>query len=351
MADNPLIDEDALLAPIPGDEPAGGPVPFTVREQLEAGRREDDPASYAPDDPTRPTEFRKADWAGVIRLARTALTTQSKDLLTSSRLTEALTRLHGFAGLASGLRVQRRLVEEAWDRLRPEIDDPNDLEVRAGPFNWLGDPDRGARFPGTVRDVPLLSSEGGPVSWNDWKKSQDPRNAALRESIEKAIAAAAPDACKAVADCLDAAAAELTGLTDALAKRMGPQAPSLTGLIQAVADCRTLASQIVARKGPAGPAADASPAAATAPVAAPAAPGVVLPSSLPATRDEIYRRLGELARLLRQMEPHSPIPYLILRAVELGSMPFPQLLRAMVRDNGVIEELNRELGIKPEPEG
>ena len=37
------------------------------------------------------------------------------------------------------------------------------MEIRAGPFHWLSDADRGARFPNTVRDVPLVAVNGEKV--------------------------------------------------------------------------------------------------------------------------------------------------------------------------------------------
>ena len=49
------------------------------------------------------------------------------------------------------------------------------------------------------------------------------------------------------------------------------------------------------------------------------------------SREQAYRQLAQAAAVLRQLEPHSPIPYLIQRAVELGSMPFPQFTQAFVR--------------------
>ena len=45
------------------------------------------------------------------------------------------------------------------------------------------------------------------------------------------------------------------------------------------------------------------------------------------------------------MEPHSPIPYLIKRAVSLGRLPFPSLMRQVIREPVVLTELNREFGI------
>ena len=74
------------------------------------------------------------------------------------------------------------------------------------------------------------------------------------------------------------------------------------------------------------------------------------PSGAIASRAEAYRRLAEAANVIERLEPHSPIPYLVRRAVELGSMPFPLLMRALIRDSSVLHEMNRELGIKDESE-
>ena len=70
-----------MIAPISGDSPAGGSVPFAVREKLEEYRKEVDPNDFAPDDPLRPESAQKADWAAVVRLAQETLTETSKDLL------------------------------------------------------------------------------------------------------------------------------------------------------------------------------------------------------------------------------------------------------------------------------
>src|SRR5262249_49186111 len=70
----------------------------------------------------------------------------------------------------------------------------------------------------------------------------------------------------------------------------------------------------------------------------------------PVSRDDVYRQLTEAADLLQRLEPHSPIPYLIQKAIELGAMPFPKLMKALIRNDDIIKEMNRELGIKEEGE-
>jgi len=65
-------------------------------------------------------------------------------------------------------------------------------------------------------------------------------------------------------------------------------------------------------------------------------------------------RLGEQTAAegspLERLEPHSPVPFLVRRAVELGALPFPLLMQELIRDANVLSEMNRELGIKQRQE-
>jgi type VI secretion system protein ImpA len=342
MAAPPLLDFTKLLAPISEATPAGVPLPFEVRETLAQGRIEDNPDDFKPDDPMRPATFKKADWPGVAKLAQETLAKTSKDLLVAARLTEALVKLHGFAGLRDGLHLMRMLVEQCWDRLYPTIED-GDLELRAGPLHWLDDPDLGARFPNTLRMAPLIFfGDSGRYSWLDSRLSQEGRGKVSRDDFEKAVLAMPFPRCEAVAAELAACREELKLLTQALAVRMGPAAPGLTTIRQAVDECNTLIQEIVQRKRPAEEPKGDIP-------GEKAAAGAGLSAKNIASRAEAYRQISRAAAVLKELEPHSPIPYLIQRAVELGSMPFPELIKDLVRDPKIIQELNRELGIKEAP--
>jgi type VI secretion system protein ImpA len=349
MASPPLLDFDSLLAPIPGDNPAGGAIPFEIREKLEEGRKEIVLEDYDKDDPARPTEAKKADWAGIVRLAKDTLTKTSKDLLVSARLTEALVKQNGFSGLRDGLHLMRLLVDQCWDRINPSIED-GDLEVRAGPFNWLADAEKGARFPHSLRRAPLIVDDkpgrGDKIkklSWLDWRLSQDGKGAVTRADIDKVIMETPRERFQAVDEDVNQCVDELTQLLQVLNGKMGPAAPGLIDLRGAVEDCRKLVKQIMAQKGgEEGEGSDGT--------GGSAAEGGGAAGGKAGSRDQAYRQLAQAAALLRQLEPHSPIPYLIQRAVELGSMPFPQLIRALIREQNVLSELNRELGIK-EQEG
>lgn len=346
MASPPLLDFAALIEPVPGENPAGDSIPFEVKQKLEEGRKEDNPDDFAPDDPAR-QNLKKADWPSVIRVAKETLTRSSKDLLVAARLTEGLTRQHGYAGLRDGLHLLYELVENCWDRINPSIED-GDLEVRAGPFNWLDVADRGARFPETILRVPLVLGDDEPYSWRDRNPSSGAPARVSLDDFEKAIQRTPAEYCQNVADDLAQSQEELNNLVNSLAAKMGDASPGLTGVRQSLEQCQSFYQQVLLRKRVGTTTGIVSPGVATADTQ----PGTesLSVNRVVSSRADAYRQLAQAAAVLQQLEPHSPIPYLIQRAVDLGAMPFPQLIRELVRDSNIIAGLNRELGIKEESE-
>lgn len=342
----PVIDFKSLVQPISVDEPAGGSVPFGVKEQLEQARKEINPESFAADDPMRPEDYVKADWSSIISLTQETLRETSKNLLVAARLMEALSKKHGFVGLRDGLHLMRLLVEVCWDRLDPPLED-DDAEVRAAPFHWIDDADRGAVFPNSVRTMTLLSAGGNSFSWAQWQASQGGPDKG-GDVVEKTISAANREQCQSLVDNLSQGITELKFLAQYLASKLGSDAPGFTSLRPAMDDCLRLAKQILQRKGPAPSAASDENGDTSAADAANGGtgPAVGMGRSRLSTREDIYRALAEAADALERLEPHSPVPFLVRRAVELGALPFPLLMAALIRDSGVLSEMNRELGIK-----
>jgi len=357
METPPPLDIQALLAPIPGSDPAGENLFSSMKDKLDPARKEIRPDAFPPDDPRRPAEFKKADWPFIVREVQQALIGRSKDIRLAARMTEAETKCRGFAGLRDGLRLMRLLVEQCWNRLQPALDEDGDLGNRAAPFHWLNDETGGAFFPNTVRAVPLVSN--GAEGEYGWIHFYGPKNTNLKASeaaalkidqmnAEKAIPTTAPEQCQANLTALMQSQEELAQLEKVLDKTMGEQAPALNSLRDAVQDCLDLAQSLAKRRGPVpAPAQQATVAAGKNPPEAPGAPPP--PEKAELTRDAVYQRLAEAAAVLQKLEPHSPIPYLIRRAVDLGAMPFPQLMKALISDAKALDEMNRGLGIKEPP--
>lgn len=65
-----------------------------------------------------------------------------------------------------------------------------------------------------------------------------------------------------------------------------------------------------------------------------------------ASRQEALRRLTEIAGYFEKTEPHSPVSYLVNRAVAWGNMPLDKWLRDVVKDDSVLAGIRETLGIK-----
>ncbi|MFC7538661.1 hypothetical protein ACFQU2_03305 [Siccirubricoccus deserti] len=53
-----------------------------------------------------------------------------------------------------------------------------------------------------------------------------------------------------------------------------------------------------------------------------------------ASRDAAYQRLEEVAQYLEALEPHSPVPALLRRAIGWGRMQLPELLAELMKEEG-----------------
>ncbi|QGJ71950.1 Hypothetical protein PBC10988_36630 [Planctomycetales bacterium 10988] len=358
---DPILDFNTLLKPIPGEDPSGDMIPFDVRENLDEMRKEVNPELYDADDPRRPKEPKKADWEGIETLCIETLTETTKDLNIVVRLMEALTKAHGFAGLRDGFHLSRLLFEKCWDRLRPEMEDEEeDLDMRSGPYNWLDDESKGALFPITIHSVPVLMlPDGTTYSWQDWRNGQEGKGHVSSEEFEQAVFNTPRQYLKNnIADATNAVK-ELQLLKTVMEAKLMYEAPGFTALGPALNDCRGLLLQIEQKLGP-DEEEEAAEAGGTemqpmseqgvgmpAQMLSPAqAASVIQRQQVGATREDIYNQLHKAATALQKLEPHSPIPYLLLKAVELGRMPFPKLMKRLIRDGSVIEEMWREIGIQ-----
>ncbi len=277
-------------------------------------------------------------------------------MLTAARLTEAILKVHGeelrgFAGLRDGLQLMRRMLDECWDRIYPPIEEEGDEEVRAAALSWLDDNDRGARFPLSIRTTPLVLFEGKGLSWKDWKDSNQPseNQEAIKENFSKAVEEAPRETCQSVADDLAECLTEVVELDRVLEAKLGTYAPSISNLRQAVYDCQVLAQQILDAKRPRPRRGLQKRVWRPDPAAVNRMDRVRrYRRGRPAmnSRAQVFQTIAEAARILRQLEPHSPVPFMLERAVELGALPFPELMKVLIRNPDVLTTLGREPGVK-----
>jgi predicted component of type VI protein secretion system len=64
------------------------------------------------------------------------------------------------------------------------------------------------------------------------------------------------------------------------------------------------------------------------------------------SRTEAYYRLAEAAEYLLRTEPHSPVPYLVKRAVQWGNMSLTELLYEFIGNPDDLVMIQRLLGMR-----
>jgi type VI secretion system protein ImpA len=350
------LDIESLVAPITGANPSGESLRYAgTYDAIQEARRADD--ALAQGDWQRATQV--SDWRGVIELATTALATRSKDLQLAAWLLEASIKAHGFAGLRDGLGLMRELMERFWDTVYPEVED-GDLEFRAAPIEWIND-----RLPEAVKAVPIArSSVGDQYAWWHWHESrtvenlgrQNPeaRELALAEGkisgeeFDKAVAALPRAHWEEMFETLSEARGELTQLDAAVGERFGRDAPSLVALKEATEEVRTLIESIVKRKRELDPdaAAARSSTAEDGVAASREASGESGGGGMLRDRAAALRQLAEVAAFFRRTEPHSPVAYLVQRAVQWGHMPLEDWLKEVINDVTVLARVRETLGLK-----
>lgn len=162
-------DVEAVLLPVDTVAPAGADLRYQpIFDEIKSARRlaEADPTELAP-------------WKKVAELVLKA-TTRSKDIQLAIWLLEAFARTDGFRGASSGLVIVRRLLEQYWDTLYPQVDpdDVDPLGYRRALLHWIDD-----KLPLILKSVPLTGPPSfyGLVHYEVTQKTGDEKKALLDE--------------------------------------------------------------------------------------------------------------------------------------------------------------------------
>jgi type VI secretion system protein ImpA len=347
MATAPLLDFDALLTPIPGDNPAGAALRYAGDyDELKN-------LLPKPDRDAFEASGQEGQWAKLVQLSSQKLRDKSKDLSIAAWLTEGLVHQHGFAGFRDGLMLIRRLCDEFWESIYP-LPDEGDWEVRAAPMQSLLERNGSlwvAEIP--LTKAPLRSPDTDeliPVTYNLWHAivvAQLEDKKPLAGAMEQAGADSPTDFLLGLYDDMKQAEEALQSLKLTLAEKLGPVAPGVVSVAEAISKCKSRVATVLTKRGvnvdqPAGENGE------TAGEEGSEAAGSNGSSSGPIrSREAALDRLREVADFFRRTEPHSPVPYLIQRAINWSRMSFQELLIELVKDENSRMEISSTLGIRP----
>jgi len=300
------------------------------------------------------TNLKVADFGQVEKLCREALEKKSKDLQIAAWLAEAWLKRQRFSGLASGLSLFAQLVDRYYAAgLFPELGDDDDPSARFALVEWIDDV-----FTDRVRTTPLGSVvEGQGFSLVDWERggqnsgsnNQDGDGSArvTRESLLARISLGGGTRWTDVATDVATAIVAAESVEQAFAAH-AQQSPTLRRLREVLATIERLARDAARTSGEfvAASAAVSSNADGRGDVAM-FGSAVANNSTGPIqSRADAYYRLAEAAEYLMRTEPHSPVPYLVKRAVQWGNMSLTQLLTEFIGNPEDLVTIQRLLGMR-----
>lgn len=349
---NEAIDEASrLLVPISAEAPAGTSLRYEgTYERVREARREDD-ASIPQGVWERP--LKAANPSVVVRLCEDALTSRSKDLQLAVWLADGWVVLEGLRGVTRGVALVLGLCERFWETMFPELDGDGD-DLRVALVDWLDDSlaqrARLVRLGDERSAFSILEWERAGTEARDGASIEAPQ-APSRESMLARISLTGSKTWVAVRSEVGAALAAIDALEGHLAQRL-PALTSLRHSKDVLRAIQTVARDVLRSSGEPESAslteddveAGAPEAVEAGPRAHASADGVIV------SRADAYRRLTEAADYLLHTEPHSPVPYLVKRAIVWGNMSLAELLQEFIGNADDLVAVHRLLGMRAREE-
>lgn len=330
------IDVEALLQEVSPEAPCGPDLEydpaFVSLEQEAVGKPEVQYGSTI-------TPAVPPDWKVVRRMA-SELIGRSRDLRLALHLVRANLALTGIGGMADGIALIERLLDQRWDSVHPQLDpdDDNDPTMRINSLAVLSDAGVLVR---ELKDAPLVMMPGlGPftvklleIANGEQPPAADQEKIAL-SSIEGALADLDAERLNAGVDALKRTLDSVVNIEVILVRQVGSsQALNLDALTRPLRK----AHEFLARQQKEVPVEEAAEApaegeAGDAPAGAARAPRAAGISGEIGSREDVLRMLDKLLQYYARYEPSSPIPILLERAKRLAPMNFLQIMQDLAPD-------------------
>ncbi|OXL28007.1 type VI secretion system protein TssA [Psychrobacter sp. DAB_AL32B] len=372
--DNSLvINIDALIAPIDGSHHGvGEDLIFDPRiDAIVAARQEDDPLLAQGN---WVTELKVADWDFVKNQCADLLSHTSKDMKLALWYVDALSHTDHLAGISQGLSLLQALNDEYWLTMYPPLDGEEDsMDIRAGLLSWFV-----KALTDDIKQLSLADTKAGNYNYNyyltardhDKQRQQNPdsetSNQLTLSDYNHAIKTSSETWQQALMANLRAVTEQWQTLTDQLNNLMGMDAPvfapvtdllvaltqHLRPLIPEYSDDNSMSAQdsvadTINRMG------DSESAISDSSGQSVSTKNVTSTSFNPSNRDHQSNRqqalklLGQIQDYFATNEPHSPVTFLLGRAIDWADMPLDQWLTHIIKNEDQLSTLSDMIGIQP----
>lgn len=340
-----------LLNPIPGKLPCGKYLRYTeIYDHIREARREED--DNLPQGVWK-TEVKKADWEKVSQICQAALIHQTKDLQIAAWLTEAWLHLEGLPGLAKGLKLITQLTQKFWKNIHPQVSQKNP-DLRTNPYEWMN-----SKLSKSIQTImiSLPSDKSGHayrfLDYTDANRPRAGKNASSSEPDSKPSSAIISLSIKETPSSFYYSLEESCTLTlkiiqqleKMLASHLSTDIPTFFRIREQTEALQRLAYQALQDRGEKKmKKKDKAPEPQKKQILAGNTP-VPLPIK---SRAQAYTILAEVAAYLERVEPHSPTPYLIHRAIAWGGMSLAEVVSDTLNNGQDMSLLLDLLNVKKE---
>ncbi|MGE6796814.1 type VI secretion system protein TssA [Psychrobacter okhotskensis] len=373
MGNSLLTNIDTLIAPIDGSHHGvGEDLIFDPRiDAIVAARQEDDPLLAQGN---WVTELKVADWDFVKNQCADLLSHTSKDMKLALWYVDALSHTNHLAGISHGLSVLQAFNDEYWLTMYPPLDGEEDsMDIRAGLLSWFV-----KALTDDIKQLSLADSKAGNYNYNyyltardhDKQRQQNPdsetSNQLTLSDYNHAIKTSNEAWQQALMSNLNKVTEQWQTLTDQLNNLMGMDAPvfapvtdllvaltqHLRPLIPEYSDDNSNSAQdsvadIMDSMG------DSDSVMSDSSGQSASAKNISSTSFNPSNRDHQSNRqqalklLGQIQDYFATNEPHSPVTFLLGRAIDWADMPLDQWLTHIIKNEDQLATLSDMIGIQP----
>lgn len=361
MASAQLIDLDSLAVPLESSDAAGADPRddnsvssnySRLRDARKAARAAErsnlfDGNSSAADE----------HWRIVMDLAPEILKNEAKDLEVACWYTEALIRKSGFQGLRDGFTLIRSLIENYWDSLYP-LPDEDGITTRVSPLTGLNGEGAEGVLIVPIRNVALTDRvEPGPFNYWQYKQALDTqritddqdreeiinKNGFSLDDILRAVELSSQEFYIDLRDDVREALNEYSAISQQLDELCGIEhSPPTSNIINALTEILGAINHIARHKLPQEEqeVIDEPENTASGNTGNPVANQAVK------SREDAFRQLMMISQFFRRTEPHSPISYVLEKAVKWGNMSLSELISELIPDSSSRDTYSSLTGVK-----
>lgn len=360
-----ILNIENLLLPVAETSPCGDELSFSNEfHEIKKARTQDDPLLEQGEWIQEP---KQANWSLVADQSTLLFKERTKDIRLLNWLTEALSHLYGFEGLAQGLMLSCRTLELYWQEIHPIIED-EDIDQRLGLIQGMIQ-----QIIPLLKLIPLsqatsiytlLEYENILYAQNTSRKNIDSVPSDETERLvqfEKAMAAI-PTAYRIQnLHLLDQIMVTWKNLRTVLDLFMGVDAPSFSGIDSQLNELQKTLRKVYKQdellhipfpKEANSPVQSSDFSPPTDPEANSRSSSMTASFQPDHAADHLHNRT-EAIRILQRIsdyfqhhEPHSPVSYMLNRTIKWSQMPLHEWLNQVIKNDQPLESIHELLGIQ-----